>query len=809
MKKPDLSKTAMKRFFLLHSEKVVLGIAVALFGLFAWMGYNSPLFNEKTPAELSRMADDADTYILSPTAWDKFKDLRKGNDQAVAIIERAANSIKVEDFQMRPVSGIAIMTRAKRKDPDIYPIIDPHAVLIRTAVIAHDANGVTDPLSDWPLAVASTNVKAKSSSRKSNSKFGKDDSENDKPKQEVFPEVDASAVMHEVNTDTFVGIQPGFHKISSRYNKSKVFNVVIVTGLVDFKQQWSSYDHCFSSGIGYFPNRDRPTYQYLQVQRRELGDDGQPKPDEPGQWADISEDVSYVVPGYYPDMHQLPNSRFPSAPEVTAPENYDPVLTGPIPSIVMFDYRPWVNHPKLAALSRVFPEVKKDDEIEKTSKRGMFDSDPDNENGTSRRGKDSGGDNGGMTMGTIGGMSGKDKKSAGSQFADQTRAGSDMVDYEKAINAKKPMSDYKLVRFFDLKTKTGATYEYRMRIWIADPNQQDPTGSFVSLFGSRTLNEEGNIGNEPGDETGDRPRDRSNETDDKIHRQVDIKRTMLEGTVRMRLEEQTSEVDPNDSTKKLYFVSELRDTGENGQKKFEKIAVPYRPEADDDPSYLRFARPSIWSDTVKISIEEKAPRVAAGATVPARNVKIAGVEFPLGEPVSELVASVWSDDLGTIIPSKRYVYRGDALDFWANAHVLHPITRRVHLAVNPKSTSKGFSKYLVPIKTGNVMVDSMGGSELPLPRAEKKRHHLASEILVMDAFGNFHVQNNMQDSSTFRNRLMLADTSKFVGKDRKKKKDEEDGGTGRGPAGGGLGGGGLGGGGLGGGGLGGGDGPDF
>jgi len=68
------------------------------------------------------------------------------------------------------------------------------------------------------------------------------------------------------------------------------------------------------------------------------------------------------------------------------------------------------------------------------------------------------------------------------------------------------------------------------------------------------------------------------------------------------------------------------------------------------------------------------------------------------------------------------------------------------------------------------LVDVMGGDELPLPRAEKMRHNLASEILVMDSSGKFAISNDIDERTTYRNLLLLPDESQTVGRVKRPKK---------------------------------------
>ena len=54
----------------------------------------------------------------------------------------------------------------------------------------------------------------------------------------------------------------------------------------------------------------------------------------------------------------------------------------------------------------------------------------------------------------------------------------------KVLLAKRPEEKYNLVRFFDVVVngvKSKTTFEYRMRVWVGDPNNEDPDGEFAAI----------------------------------------------------------------------------------------------------------------------------------------------------------------------------------------------------------------------------------------------------------------------------------------------------------------------------------------
>ena len=67
MAKIGLDKDAIKRFFSLHVEKIVLGVVVILLVLFVYRGYSlEGLASDKRPDKLKSKAADVEKYISNP-----------------------------------------------------------------------------------------------------------------------------------------------------------------------------------------------------------------------------------------------------------------------------------------------------------------------------------------------------------------------------------------------------------------------------------------------------------------------------------------------------------------------------------------------------------------------------------------------------------------------------------------------------------------------------------------------------------------------------------------------------------------------
>ncbi|MEL7500640.1 MAG: hypothetical protein AAFN77_23810 [Planctomycetota bacterium] len=833
--KPDFSKEGLQAFFLHHTEKVILGVCVVLFGLFLWLGLGNEAYTDKDPTALVNLNTQANSYINNDKNWNKMAEFRQGRANAPDIIKSKVD-VDGSKYIVDAFRGTAAATLAPRSDPAILrpekmvASVFPATVLISSTKGYAEVNTLQMAPGDRMSAggfdsdMGDFGGSDPSDSGEDEGDLGGEDDRNgdggygagrgagsgrssrtQQPDDVIpLPELDyASNQFFEVNEATTRGVRPTSTNISAAATKPFIYNVVAVRALVDFKQQAKLFDEAFADSIGYYPDRDKPIYQFLEIQRRELDpSSGQPLGNENGKWADISEFTCFRLPNVTPPMHQMPQAVFSSAPEIVAPENYDPLLTMPIPAFVMTDYEDYVSHPELTK-KREFPAFEKvDTELEVMDPDKVF-SDPEDEfspSGAGRPGgKFSGG--GGMGMGGMGaggpseggGMgpgAGRGGGFGGGGFGgggltsdpendNYLRAGSVVEPYFEELDKKNPTDNYRLVRFFDIRATEGATYEYRIRIWVGDPNNEDPNMLFVNTRGGGMMNDMGpgsgfdTDDNEADDPTGsdddprdsqeNDPQDPDSEDDEIQYVKQTIRSSMLRPEVRIRINSAKEDKETN-------FVS-------TGGEQPEMIAIPKPATASIKlnypyDEYLKYARPSDWSDTVRVDVKVNRTEIFAGQPVIPRKIKVdEELAFDDGEPAIEVVASTMSSKFHTKVPAKLKVYRGDGFDFFSPAYVLHPVTRQVLVVENENANWKETpGRYSFEFNTGAVLVDSLIGEELPLPRTEKKRHFTATEVLVLDANGDFHVSNNMDDQSKYRNSLFLSDESRYVGRDRRRKK---------------------------------------
>lgn len=834
--RPDFSKQGMQNFFLYHTEKLVLFVCVALMGVFLWMGLQNKPYTEKNPSDLIQLTERANEYIEKDTWSEKLAEHRKGRANAPEILKNRKD-VDGGDYMVEAFRGTAAATLQPRNDPAILKPEQLIADVLPATILVNTPDGFAqvNQLSPAPGELVTTagpgfggggfdpendpeDGGAGDFGDPGPGGFGEgrggDDpggraSRRPDPDVATIPELEGVGnQMLEINDATTIG-----YRAPQDANVTKPFalNVVSVRALVDYKQQAKLFQDTFEDAIGYYPDRDKPIYQFLEIHRRELDPQtGKPMGDDRGQWLDISAEASYQIPGLFPIMHQMPNTPFASAPEVISPENFDPLLTGAIPAFVDYDYTQYVSHPGLKDLKREFPEWEDPNVEQKTmDKNSLKRSLKDGMLGGGSRGRAPAGGNKfgggrgmgmgmGMGMGAPGEGGGPGGLGAGMGAGmgpgtttdpdneNYLRRGSEVTPYYEALEEKTPKENYRLVRFFDIWAEEGASYEYRVRLWVGDPNNEDPQMTFASLFaGGMTVR---NGFGDPGGSDDEADYDNDNEDfgqDPGAYQDPEgngeeepqyVKQTILPSMLRPNVRIRLSATKKNDDG--TYTVST---GGDNPQ----MVDVP-KPTLDDVSSqypyhvYLQHARPSDWSDPVRVDIVVNTTEVVAGKSIKPRQLKVTdAISIDESEPKIEVVASTISPKFQTRIPAKVEVFRGDGFDFFAPAYLMHPVTRQVRVAEHENENwAETPGRYQYEFQTGAVLVDAIFGEELPLPRTEKKRHYTPSEVLVMDKNGNFMLSNELADQARYRNSLFLGDEDRYVGRIRKKKpkKDSPNGG---------------------------------
>ncbi len=342
MKKPniDLSKQGIQKFLLYHVEKIILVVGLVLLGLFFWLGFSTEKFDKQTPKGLVDLSQRAHSHIVSDASWNEIAQFRKADDSAPERIEQAEGKlIPADAYPYEYVLGTPVMTAGLRKDPELNPpqylMADsfPASVLLTTK--GNDALNKLD-LADDSVADNAFGGGDRGDRDDRGGGIGgggglpddggrRPDRGSSTPKKSSPRDdgvIAAGTVLPTHARQEIPGVRPNFVGLNPSSTRAWLCNVTAVTGVVRFENQMQKFNQVLASARGYYPKRDRPIYQYMQIMKQEEGD-------APDKWEDITDKIMEQQPALYAGL----------APEVVDPDFYDPVLTSPIPSMTQIDYR--------------------------------------------------------------------------------------------------------------------------------------------------------------------------------------------------------------------------------------------------------------------------------------------------------------------------------------------------------------------------------------------------------------------------------------------------------------------------------------
>ncbi len=743
--KVDLSQEGLQRFCLHHIEKVILVVAVVLLGLYFWLGYTAPVYTAKNPEQLKQLAGEADRHIKSDASWEKIKEFRQGDTSAHERIQQAAAvKLDVAEYVGGPVLGPRLKTLGLRLDPELSPAKELLARSFRAPMFARGTIVEIDRLGSPKITVAGSEGRRGGGPGDRDEDGPTDREERPRPKEKS----DYGDTIPDIQKMEMLGVRPKVANIGGD-QAAFVKDIVSVTGIIEFESLWKEYERTLSNAKGYYPPGDKPDFKFMQVERRV----------DQGDWQDIT---ATILDRY--SLFPMGSDGSPITPEVIDPYYYDEILTMAIPPITMADYRPYATHPKVPLRSYVPKSVinrldgKKDTEELRT--QNFFDQQSgnapaggnqgDQANQGQGGGTGSGGDRDGQ--GNMAGQNDRSGKGSSTNDIDELK-GSNREPYKRVMKLKRPKAPLKLVRVFDFDAPVGKSVEYRIRLWVLDPNS--PTGALVAAADSNAKPGDGVrmgtgggsgggvLGDDPGGGTGGSTSaggGTDNEIfDEKKYTRVAINSSLVDPEVRRRLGEQAKTLED--------FKTDLKTRG-----------------LDKYTELLRNCRPTEWSEpSAPITIGTATAEFYAGDVSKVRMARVDDTSIPIAEPTAKLVAAVWDKVYNTAIPAVKEIARGDFLNFTVpKAHLIHPTQWDVRVLENAEA------------KTDALVVDIMGGMELPI-RDTKLEYQTPGEILIMDANGNFHVQNNLTDLKMYRHSLLIDDEFSVYGKVRRSESQDDSG----------------------------------
>lgn len=289
MKKPkiDLSKQGLKDFFFRHTEKLFFGLAVALIGLFFWLGLKTPAYDATTPSAMLQTSQKAGERMNDPGNWSKIAEFRKPITDAA---DRIANTEPLDSSKLAytTIIGTGVSSLDKRTDPAFLKPGPIHTQYIRSQVaLAQDVNNKS-PTRATNLDKLPASILSFPSNQKS----------------EMFVYRSKGSVGQPIAT----------------------VDAVIGMALIDYEAQLKAYRDTFQYQRGYDVNRDVPEFAFIEVQRKT----------ETSDWVPISAQL-------YKDYEKINGS----IKDLIKPEDSLPNVTMDIPPFLGLDYRELVTLPEI------------------------------------------------------------------------------------------------------------------------------------------------------------------------------------------------------------------------------------------------------------------------------------------------------------------------------------------------------------------------------------------------------------------------------------------------------------------------------
>ena len=209
--------------------------------------------------------------------------------------------------------------------------------------------------------------------------------------------------------------------------------------------------------------------------------------------------------------------------------------------------------------------------------------------------------------------------------------------------------------------------------------------------------------------------------------------------------------------KPVYYVSEPY--GENGE--MTEIKIP----AGQD--YLRYARPSRWSELVEVKVDASPSFVYAGEPVEGRRIAVGRGTVLDGEPAMKVASGklmTRGEELdGVKVPFRAEVKAGDLLNFDKPAHVVHPVTKAIQKISGIK------------ISTGTVVLDVSESEKLgELSKKAPSPYFYPGELLVLDGSGNVKLHNDLEDRDKYLTTMLDPDEGSSYGTSRRPRKKKDD-----------------------------------
>jgi hypothetical protein len=754
MKKPKikLDSAAIQSFFVHHVEKIVL---VVVLGVMAWLvyaGYSLPgLETGKTPAGLKQVSTSTKSFIDDPNRW--TNDVLPERQVEGNLVAQVGNSLEDTDpgkyFLPNPLSLSDFPKLSPRLDPTLYPPMHIEVERVIGPLASYPTSmEELDPLYEAPpeeskpkkqpvrkparaprggpgemypgaeggmpgdtgatagrgrRAARPKRGDAAASGAATPDAYGAPGMMSPGPGGDMgMPGMMGGTMAGMVNPESILGFQTTDQMTIARHTQAMVIKAV-----VPFEKQSEEFLNSLGSSLDYDPQRDQPFYLGFWVERAEIPAD------------DLDIDPTPLFRGISVKgalAEQLGSETRPASwagvlTEVVDPTYLDPVLTHPAPPFMQRDVWRLLTHADVPLASTTPAGYSPDGMFPGAPKEGAEKGDTPNDLPTMFPGATGTGDG----YGADGGMPGMNRGSGGGMMP-----GGPGGMMPRGPGGMMPGGPGGMMPRGPAFGPAGGDGGYG----------SGPGGYGAGGYGA------GGYGDGYGGMALAPPK----------YKLIRFTDTNVEQGKHYRYRVKVLLHDPNHPTHGMVppTLASLDPKVRDRIKALDVADAAKPPLANGMPFRTMWVE-SPWSDPSEV-VSLPAPRQYFVGSVdqPAAVEIVEGKpKVPNTQPKAKVLASVWDPVKVVDVPAEVDAYRGSILNFVQDAKVIHPVTHEV----------VDLTKY--NFQTNALVADLDGGEQIPpVDRKNDKPLTAPGEMLIFDAAGNLHVQDETEDVESFR-RLLL------------------------------------------------------
>lgn len=469
------NSNAITALLLAHGEKIGIVAIGALALLLVWKSLGREQLGEsRQPPALETAATNANNHVRQVT----WEGIEAEKVKAQDIIEDASVAVMAPvrdgDFPpIRPINPAVIIPLSKRQDPVLLAPLEPEVHPGAGLWLSGDPEELNrkrlEAMEEQQKAELAAEAERAAAEREAEERRDRRDRDRDRDEDNLF----AGGMGGGMKTkDGAIIVPPTSGAQMQGYADVRNSYWVTVLAKIPMAQQHQMYEDALKNTRGYDPTKDVPDYFGYQVERSEITDEGA------GPWQSLG-DVTAL--GIAKQMDTWPVQT----PELVSPQYLHPVLTFPLPPMIM---RPWgddVTHSDMPLLTpdEMMAELEAEaaaaaetDEEVAEGEISAFDRVMDRKRALEERNDPSRMYSGAESLELGGGILPQGSYSGpegGGGWGGTARLGEE-GEFVLPTYQWDHRTDFILFRYFDSRVEPGKRYRYRIRLVLTDVNLNQP-----------------------------------------------------------------------------------------------------------------------------------------------------------------------------------------------------------------------------------------------------------------------------------------------------------------------------------------------